>query len=46
MKRNCNMMIVEYLRKHDRLTKKLERTRIEKNTIEKLLKTYLSEATE
>ncbi|WP_373155455.1 hypothetical protein [Bacteroides cellulosilyticus] len=45
MKRNCNMMIVEYLREHDRLTKELERTRIEKDTIEKLLKTYLSEAT-
>lgn len=46
MKRNCNMMIVEYLREQDRLTKELERTRIEKDTIEKLLKNYLSEATE
>lgn len=42
MKRNCNMKIVEYLREQDRLTKELERTRIEKEVMEDLLQSRLA----
>ena len=44
LKKRCNRYIVKYIRECDRLITELEHTRIEKNTTEKLFKTYFSKA--
>lgn len=41
-----NKSLTKYIHEYDRLTRELERTCIEKDTIEKLLKTYFPKATE
>lgn len=46
MVRRHNKYVMKYIREHDLLAKELEYTRIEKNTMEKLIKTYFSEATQ
>lgn len=40
IKQKCNSNMMKSIREQDRVTKELERTRIEKETIEKLLKDY------
>lgn len=44
IKQYYNKYISKYIHENDRLTRELERTLIEKDTIEKLFKTYFSEA--
>lgn len=47
MVRHYNNYIMKYIREHDLLAKELEYAHIERDTMEKLLKTYfLKEATE
>ncbi len=46
MVRHYNKYIMKYIREHDLLAKELEHALIEKSTMEKLLKTYFSEATD
>ncbi|WP_455673557.1 hypothetical protein [Phocaeicola sp.] len=41
-----NRVIMKYIHEQDRLTRELERTRIEKEVIEKMLTTYFSKAVE
>lgn len=45
LKRNCNKYIVKYIREQDRLKRELERTYIEKEVMENLLKSKLAETT-
>lgn len=44
MVRYYNKYIMKYIREHDLLKKELEYARIERNTMEKLFKTYFSDA--
>jgi len=44
IQRECNYYVAKSIREQDCLTKQLERTRIEKEMMEKVIKTELSEA--
>lgn len=46
LKRNRNKYIMKYIREQDRLKRELERTYIEKEVMENLLKSKLAETTD